>query len=313
MMQADVAEETQKLSPDRLVTLFEIDATNIGGTLFRFCSSIDTNFDITSITFYGATATVTTATPHLLLSGNSVRIAGCDQYNYNGDFTVASVSSSTQFVYYMLSVPSSNATGSYKQGIRLNNAVKFGGNFYIPVEVEATGFEWNGGASASLPTPTFKISNKHKLIAAAVISLKDLRGAKFTRIRTFGKYLDSGSAPSVNKILPKDIYRINRKTSHNKYFIEFELASSLDQEGVKIPQMRCLRDACLQRYRSFNGNSFDYSSATCPYTGGNYFDQAGKPVYTAAEDKCGKHLSDCILRFGGNQLPFLGTPGIGKK
>ncbi len=42
-----------------------------------------------------------------------------------------------------------------------------------------------------------------------------------------------------------------------------------------------------------------------------YFDQDDRIVLTAAEDRCGKRLTSCKLRFGTRALPFGGFPSAG--
>ena len=52
--------------------------------------------------------------------------------------------------------------------------------------------------------------------------------------------------------------------------------------------------------------------ADCGYAGPPVADIAGNPVAVAAQDVCGKQLSDCKLRFGATAvLPYGGFPGCG--
>jgi len=68
---------------------------------------------ISSITHSGTTATVTTASANGLSAGQTVTISGATPSAYDGTFTIASITSSTQFTYTTSSTPSSNASGSY--------------------------------------------------------------------------------------------------------------------------------------------------------------------------------------------------------
>src|ERR1035437_6256655 len=61
-------------------------------------------------------------------------------------------------------------------------SIVFNGNTYVPIPIEAAGFEIN--STGSLPTPTLKVLNIPEL-QAGVISMKDLVGAVLYRIRTF--------------------------------------------------------------------------------------------------------------------------------
>ena len=67
-------------------------------------------------------------------------------------------------------------------------SIVFDGNTYVPIEVEATGFDWN--SEGAFPQPTLKISNVEFSTRAAVQGFGDLVGGKLTRIRTFRKFLD---------------------------------------------------------------------------------------------------------------------------
>lgn len=70
---------------------------------------------ISSITYVGTTATLTTATPHGLGNGNTVTVAGAAPTNYNVTAAAITVLSATSFQYTMASAPASNATtvGTY--------------------------------------------------------------------------------------------------------------------------------------------------------------------------------------------------------
>lgn len=62
-----------------------------------------------SITFLGATATLTTATPHNLVTNNQVVVSGANPNEYNGTFVIT-VTSPTTFTYTMSSAPATIAT-----------------------------------------------------------------------------------------------------------------------------------------------------------------------------------------------------------
>lgn len=304
-----IAEEAQKLAVDRLVKLYELDTTALGGQYYRFVSSVDATMVVSSLTSVGLAATCTTVNPHALMTGDSVRISGAIETNYNGDFFVTVVDPDT-FTFTLGSGGASPATGDIFV-TRLNNTMRFGGNDYAPVAFEAIGFEWNG--QGSMPTPKIRVSQVNKILTGAVIALDDLVGATFIRIRTFRKHLDDGSDPDDTAIFPKEIYRINRKAMQNKVFLEFELAASIDQEGVMLPGRQCLKTVCTHRYRIWDPDTetFDYTNATCPYTGSTYFDKKDMNIVDPSLDQCAKHLSSCALRFGNDPLPTRAFPGIG--
>jgi phage-related protein len=204
------------------------------------------------------------------------------------------------------------------------------GQAYQAIPIEADGFEWNG--QGSLPRPTLRASNVLGTLTALILTLPDgLEGAKVTRIRTLGRYIDSSNFIGIDDLLledgftllledggkfkqenggaeadpyaefPREIYYVDRKSAETRDIIEFELASVFDLAGVRAPKRQCVT-RCQWVYRS----------AECSYTGSNYFDVNNNPVGNASEDVCGKQVDSCKARFGDkNRLPHGGFPGIG--
>lgn len=194
--------------------------------------------------------------------------------------------------------------------------IVFGGYTYTMFPIEAEGFE--RGSEGTMPTPTIKVSNVLGGISSIVYEYNDLVGATVRRIRTFRKFLDDQPTADPDAYFPIDEFVVNRKTTQNKVYVEWELRSVLDLEGKYIPKRVCLKNICTHRYRLWRvnedleaGGQFDYSCADCPYTGTAYFLKNGTPASLPSQDKCGKRLSDCKARFGANaELPFGGFPGI---
>jgi len=111
------------------------------------------------------------------------------------------------------------------------------GNTYTRLPIEANGFTKSGRGTQ--PRPTLKASNVAGTLGALVRDNEDLVGSKFTRRRTFVKYLDaanfSGGNASAdpNVYFADEIWYVDRKASENGIFIEFELASAMDLTNVK--------------------------------------------------------------------------------
>ena len=61
--------------------------------------------------------------------------------------------------------------------------------------------------------------------------------------------LPEGYEPDPNAELPLDIYFIERKTSENKATIQYQLSSVLDLEGIKVPRRTIISDRCQWEYR----------------------------------------------------------------
>jgi hypothetical protein len=84
------------------------------GTSWIKMATTTTAATISSITHVGTLATMTTTTPHGLVTGNQITISGALATNYNGTYVVTVTGAST-LTYTMASAPAANATvvGSY--------------------------------------------------------------------------------------------------------------------------------------------------------------------------------------------------------
>lgn len=180
------------------------------------------------------------------------------------------------------------------------------GQPYMALPIEVEGFEYSG--QGTLPRPKMRISNLMGTITALILTLPEgLEGAKFTRIRTMGRFLDAVNFPSGNANadplaeFPREVYFVDRKSAENRDVVEFELASAFDMAGVRAPKRQCIT-RCQWVYRS----------TECSYTGTNYFNVSDVAVGNASEDVCGKRIDSCKARFGQNaELPHGGFVGIG--
>lgn len=190
----------------------------------------------------------------------------------------------------------------------LGNDVIWNGSSYSRLPVEAKGFEKQG--SGKQPRPSIMVANVTGLVGALARDLDDLLGAKVTRRRTFVKYLDAvnftgGVNPQAdpNVSFPDEVWYIDRKSAENGIFIEFELASALDLQGVMLPRRQVVANICPWVYRS----------AECSYAGGAVADKNDNPTSDLVVDDCGKRVNSCGLRFGSNApLPYDGFVGAGK-
>jgi len=224
-----------------------------------------------------------------------------------------------------------NQTYYFHAGVNeILSDIIWNGQEYQPLPIEADGFEWNG--QGSLPRPTLRASNVLGTLTALILTLPDgLEGAKVTRIRTLGRYIDNANFAGVDALLledgftllledggefrqevvtqnpdpyaefPREIYYVDRKSAETRDLIEFELASVFDLAGVRAPKRQCVT-RCQWVYRS----------AECSYTGSNYFDVNDNPVGSLSQDVCGKRVDSCKARFGDKaRLPYGGFPGIG--
>ncbi len=146
----------------------------------------------------------------------------------------------------------------------INNSIFWQGEEYIAAPIRAEGFELN--ARGTLPTPKLSLTVNEEGVSALSLlkeklySLGDLAGAKVTRIRTFAKYLDRKNylsditsdewEPDSQVEFPRDIYYIDRKSNESKFLIEWELASILDLQEIKLPGRLVVSNRCPARYRA---------------------------------------------------------------
>ena len=160
----------------------------------------------------------------------------------------------------------------------LSNSIYFNNIEYIAAPIMAEGFEVN--SRGTLPTPKLSLTvNQNGISLLAVLKyqlaqLGDLTGAKVTRIRTFAKYLDAARnfplhsrpdwlEPDPNAYFPPDVFYIDRKSNENKFSIEFELASILDVEGIRLPGRIVSAKRCVASYRG-EGCCYEYSIRANP-------------------------------------------------
>jgi lambda family phage minor tail protein L len=175
----------------------------------------------------------------------------------------------------------------------------------FPIKAEGFDISTNG----QLPRPKLTASNILGTITSLLLAYNDLIGSKLTRRKTFKKYLDAvnfpgGTNPDEDPLaeFDPDIFYVDRKISESRDYVEFELVSSLDVQGIKIPRRQVIGNIC----------PFQYRGSECGYAGSNYFTADDSPTGSEALDVCGKRLASCKKRFGENSsLPFGGFPSSG--
>ena len=184
--------------------------------------------------------------------------------------------------------------------------ITWNGNTYTRLPIQAEGFDYTN--TGTLPRPSLTVANLDGTVSTLLLLVNattpgnDLGGATVKRIRTLKKYLDGEATADPHAKFPDEIWYIDRKSGESRDSVSFELASKFDLAGVMLPKRQVIANICQWRYRS----------TECGYTGSNYWDANDNVVGTLAQDKCGKRLSSCKLRFGENaELPFGSFPGAG--
>ena len=213
-------------------------------------------------------------------------------------------------------------------------SIVFAGQSYTAAPVEAEGFDKS--MKGVLPRPTLRVANAQDTISSLMHRSSnpiDPLTAKVTRIQTFKKFIDAvnffdqvyiyqdgntsvtqggdtlvlaahGTGDATSR-LPDQVYRIDRISSENQDFVEFELSSKLDLTNVLLPR-RLVTDYCPWKYRGVE----------CGYNGGPVATVEDITTgVTSATDQCGKRLRSCKLRFPNasefDPLPFGGFPAAG--
>lgn len=172
-----------------------------------------------------------------------------------------------------------------------DQAITWDGHVYTPFPITADGFDL--ATNEKLPRPTLQASNIDGQLAAYLRSIDGGLGAKVTRRRTLGKYLDAVNFPSGNPnadpttAFPEEVFYVSRKTNENAIFIELELAAKWDVNGVLLPRRQVIASVCQWVYRS----------PECSYAGGPVQDIDGNPTSNPAHDACNKSLDACKARF----------------
>ena len=165
----------------------------------------------------------------------------------------------------------------FHNNIRVFNSYIFWqGKTFFPAPIQAEGYEIS--SRGILPTPRLSMSSQSdqeteilSLIRRSIRKYGDIVGAKVTRIRTYAKFLDKNNFADIAKYdgtdgsylsafpegyepdpyaeLPRDIFFIERKASESKTAIVYELSSSLDVEGIKLPRRTVQSKKCGFAYR----------------------------------------------------------------
>jgi lambda family phage minor tail protein L len=180
--------------------------------------------------------------------------------------------------------------------------ITYQGNTYTPWPVEVTGIDKRGtGASAR---PSVEIGNTNRYITDLCRLYQDMVGAQVRRRRTLGSYLLANIAEYSD-----DYYLIEQRVGEGET-VKFVLASPMDFLDKQLPGVIAIATGCPHRYKSTLGGSGCSWPGTDPT---KWFDRFGVAVNSAGLDVCGKHITDCKLRFGAtNPLDYGGNPGLGR-
>ena len=191
----------QKLSVAGIVTLYQLDATRLGGGVFYWHGHI-TWEDWQRI--YDLTA-----------DSNKWR-ADSNKFKADHAYTV----------------------GTDKVIMR---DIIWQGQVYSPIAIQSDGLELRGDGKASMPNLAIAntLNGINGAMSALCLQLSDFAGAKLTVITTLAKYLDAANFangnPQARNEYKKQVWFVEQKTAENASQVTFELSNPVDFEGMKIP------------------------------------------------------------------------------
>jgi lambda family phage minor tail protein L len=125
-----------------------------------------------------------------------------------------------------------------------NSYIPWGGENYLPFPFEFTGVESKGDGTA-LARPMLTVSNVNKVFFAIFLTFGDLSGVAVRRTVTAFKYTDGQPEADILATLSVNEYVVVKKVKQDKLSIQYELGSSLDRPGLKLPRRVILRDATI--------------------------------------------------------------------
>ena len=177
-----------------------------------------------------------------------------DQQNLSGDAII--------HLYTLDIYPADNDVPAGSRYFRFVNwvesdgvTVKYDGQLYTPIPLEAQGFLIK--TEGVPPNPTIRVGNIGLEFTGLVNTWNDLVGAELKIRKVLAKYLDNGSSPDTSEHWPDETWTIQQKAEETKLYVSFQLATAFDLDGCMLPKRRALRYTCPWVYRS----------ADCSYTG----------------------------------------------
>ncbi|SPY08021.1 phage minor tail protein L [Oligella urethralis] len=181
------------------------------------------------------------------------------------------------------------------------------GKEYRAWPIQADGFGLSG--EGQQPTPTISFANLDQSLSPLLAFLDDLVGAKVTRYKTLGKFLDAKNFPNGNphadptEQFRPEIYYVYQKKGEDHQAIELSLRTALDLDGVFLPQRQVTSNLCS--WVMIGG----YRGPYCGYTGSVFTNERGERISDPNKDTCDGKLSTCRLKHGLKaNLPYGGFP-----
>jgi lambda family phage minor tail protein L len=160
----------------------------------------------------------------------------------------------------------------------------FDGIEYTPFPIKMEQVDKDGKGQPVRPKLT--VSNINGFVSALLLGNSNLIGAKVSRKRVFVRTLDAVNFPNgVNPwgtpdptaIVSNDVFCVNRKVQENPEVVEFELATPIEIDNVKLPRRQILATMGTCRYR--DAETCGYSSLPVADKNNKSFTAAGPQGY----------------------------------
>ena len=123
---------------------------------------------------------------------------------------------------------------------------------YFPVKVDGFAYQ-----DQKPPRPKVSFDNTDSFMSLKLKYFDNFLGYRFTRLRTFVKFLDDSNFVNARNphstdrsSFPEEEYVFNKKITENSSVVEFELSSPLDLEVAGVPARDIVYNACRWCYRS---------------------------------------------------------------
>lgn len=216
----------QKLYVDGLITLFELDASNLGAGILRFHGHIS--------------------------------FREWEQFYLTID--------STEFTIDSTEIAVSQEFNPIGEKVWFRNIIWQGQTFVpIPIDVTGLEMRSDGKASAPTFSMSNNIGGVQGAVSAYCLQFGDFAGAKLKVITTLSKYLDADNFSSGNLSASNEakeqLWYIEQKTSENAQAVTFELSNPIDFEGLKIPVRQISNYCHWCAVGNYRGEECQYTGA----------------------------------------------------
>ena len=264
MLESDL----QKLSVSGLVTLYELDATNLGAGIMRWHGHVSFE-DWQRI---------------IAWAGRTDRNTGNTEENVGREYFVSDTET------------------------EVKRDLIWQGQIYSPMPIQTDGLEMRGDGKASTPSLALanNIDGVQGAVSALCLQFSDFAGAKLTVINTMAKYLDAANFaegnPQASNEYRKQLWYVEAKISENARSVTFELSNPVDFDGARIPSREITSYCHWSTHGRYRGEECSYTG-TAMFTEDGVptdnpeFDKCGGRL-----SDCRLRFGD------NNPLPFGGMP-----